>query len=1165
MYHAIITAMHWPPQNNTLRILLFALALCAPATLHADDDPRLIPWLEAAASWGRGPGGEALWHALDASRRHLPQARLREALSEARIRPTDPYALAARDQLLAALDREAGDLDAAQARTASQGYVLDWEIVLPERLAGIRMWGDPASGWVSPADHARFSGVETVLLEARIQLRNAGNILVLAGGDGVAAVRAGGQENVLPISDASLLDQATLCAALPAGPATLRLELRPHRSARSFAVRLARPDGRPFSDAARLVGRPEECTAGPLERWDSGLSKTLRSPGGEVAGLWLQNRVGRISRPSDALLDALRPASWLDLDLLADLLSDQRQRWEAVCARIPWCAGGWPAEVLRAELEFRRGQSYRPLQRLRSLEDRIPSRDSGGQREGHAERARLLRADLLHGLGLVHGAVEALGVLGEDASPELRDARVNLAIAAGAREMAIDILTEEHRRRPGALDVGGLLASLLTDAGRLDEVARLLESLQRLHPADPDLLIEKARTLSLLGRVDEGLALLDGLQQRAGANPSAWEQRGRILERAGRDSEAATAWRRALELEPHNPDIQAMLRKVSPGHHRNWAGLRRSLGWAMAQTGEGGDGHVVEGLADLRLVTIHTNGLLTIHRQQVLRVVDAGVDGELSLSALYDPHTEDLTTLNAAILRKGGEVLQAPDGDDLSLSQEEFNLHYDLRERVRYFPRLMTGDVVVWETRLDQFRGARGGVSLVRYLQEPYPKRLVEIGVSVPKGIELRHSIRLSNGESTTPPERTEDGDAVLYRWRLEDLPALIPRPLPPPAGERSAHMVLSTMHSWRHIAEWYGTLLSQQTVETPEMTALADAMADDPDGPIAAAARFVADQVRYVGLEFGVNAYVPYPTSRVFERRYGDCKDKSLLMVTLLRRLGVEAHLALVRTFPYGALPDPPPSISLFDHAIVRIPEADIWFDPTARYLGTSGLPWQNQGAQVLVLDGDPSLETIPIAPAAENRTDVRIILQDGDGGLRVSGTGRFTGAQARANFELVRNPTEWEDRVERFIARILPGFRLMDAPWESRDASPPTLRMEVDGVVETDGAGTLGVLAGLRFQPGLAGLTQRSEDLLLHYPFEERYVLQADTPKVEFSGPGAASGEGPGCHWTLVTEPTRVEVEVSLGLRRILAEDYPAFRACLGALDTALAQVRTQLQEGP
>ena len=59
----------------------------------------------------------------------------------------------------------------------------------------------------------------------------------------------------------------------------------------------------------------------------------------------------------------------------------------------------------------------------------------------------------------------------------------------------------------------------------------------------------------------------------------------------------------------------------------------------------------------------------------------------------------------------------------------------------------------------------------------------------------------------------------------------------------------------------------------------------------------FVVENTRYVGLEFGIHGYKPYKVTQVLARRFGDCKDKASLLLALLREVGVDADLVLVRT----------------------------------------------------------------------------------------------------------------------------------------------------------------------------------------------------------------------------------------------------------------------------
>ncbi len=79
MYRAIIETMHRSTPIFLLGICVVTLIL-HEQPVRAAEDPRLTPWIQALSHWGRGAGGEALYHALDAATRRLPQSLLRDAL-----------------------------------------------------------------------------------------------------------------------------------------------------------------------------------------------------------------------------------------------------------------------------------------------------------------------------------------------------------------------------------------------------------------------------------------------------------------------------------------------------------------------------------------------------------------------------------------------------------------------------------------------------------------------------------------------------------------------------------------------------------------------------------------------------------------------------------------------------------------------------------------------------------------------------------------------------------------------------------------------------------------------------------------------------------------------------------------------------------------------------
>ncbi len=72
-------------------------------------------------------------------------------------------------------------------------------------------------------------------------------------------------------------------------------------------------------------------------------------------------------------------------------------------------------------------------------------------------------------------------------------------------------------------------------------------------------------------------------------------------------------------------------------------------------------------------------------------------------------------------------------------------------------------------------------------------------------------------------------------------------------------------------------------------------------------------------------------------ERRFGDCKDKALLLVALLTELGIPAWPALVDTTSGPLVPQRQPSPGAFDHVVVvaEIAGKTRWIDPTISFQG--------------------------------------------------------------------------------------------------------------------------------------------------------------------------------------------------------------------------------------
>ncbi len=133
----------------------------------------------------------------------------------------------------------------------------------------------------------------------------------------------------------------------------------------------------------------------------------------------------------------------------------------------------------------------------------------------------------------------------------------------------------------------------------------------------------------------------------------------------------------------------------------------------------------------------------------------------------------------------------------------------------------------------------------------------------------------------------------------------------------------------------------------------------------IDATIRFVQNEIRYLSLSEGIRSLVPEDPVAVLSKRYGDCKDKSILLVTLLRRMNIQAWPALVSVQKRHTVEQMHPMERAFDHAIASVlcEGKMYWVDPTISCQGghltnRCALP---HGAALPILDGGNDLVSLP------------------------------------------------------------------------------------------------------------------------------------------------------------------------------------------------------------
>ena len=181
-----------------------------------------------------------------------------------------------------------------------------------------------------------------------------------------------------------------------------------------------------------------------------------------------------------------------------------------------------------------------------------------------------------------------------------------------------------------------------------------------------------------------------------------------------------------------------------------------------------------------------------------------------------------------------------------------------------------------------------------------------------------------------------------------------------PSRHDDSGAIVFSDMADWKSVNDWALPMYQLPKNKAPELVALASEIRsahDDKAAQIGAALKWVQDEVRYFGVELGTNSHWPSRPQETLGRRYGDCKDKTLLLMALLKELDIDAQAALVNTNRSLEADNYPLRLHAFNHVIVHVSHAgkSHFIDPTIGYQrGALGEFHEPNYGRALVLSPD-------------------------------------------------------------------------------------------------------------------------------------------------------------------------------------------------------------------
>ena len=504
-------------------------------------------------------------------------------------------------------------------------------------------------------------------------------------------------------------------------------------------------------------------------------------------------------------------------------------------------------------------------------------------------------------------------------------------------------------------------------------------------------------------------------------------------------------------------------------------------------------------------------GLERFHHIAYRLLTDGAVENQSQISIDFSPAYQSITLNRVTVTRNGRTVNQLKPAQ-IHVARREANLDSHIIEDSKSLTVVLEdvkpGDVVEYSyTRVGANPVFAGHYMAAFSTMTTVPIRRFQYRILAPRDRILFYRA----SESLPEPAVTDREDLREYLWAARDVPPRLLDPELPDWYDALPTVRVTDFPTWSAVALWADSLFVIPARLPSGLTARVNRIRGSeasPESQVVAALRFVPDSIRYGGIEIGANSHRPFPPATVLKRGYGDCKDKVLLLVSMLRVLGLDARPALVSTTYRQHVGEFLPTSTAFDHAIVRVEVAGkgFWVDPTALYQrGRLEAIAPLFRAALVVAPTTDSLTTIPRALTADPLTEISV---------------RFdlaaVGEPASMRVETLLHGIDADQARTRLRKRSVPELAKEYADYYAKSfagiavKAPPTIDdNETENVVRIveqytipvfwqqskSRVGYLGMLEPLELGSVIPSVTStsRSMPLSIAYPMHYRYTIAA------------------------------------------------------------------------
>ncbi len=333
----------------------------------------------------------------------------------------------------------------------------------------------------------------------------------------------------------------------------------------------------------------------------------------------------------------------------------------------------------------------------------------------------------------------------------------------------------------------------------------------------------------------------------------------------------------------------------------------------------------------LELVNRQTNIAAETEYIHIIRNIinESGVQNASSVSVVFSPDYEKLVFHKIQLIRNG-VIVHEYKANEIKVIQEENEtdnfLYHGTKRAFVNIKDVRTNDKIEFAYSLIGFNP----VFQKKFQSQIYFTASLEVTnyfqtLLAPKNSGLH--FKFNNDASKY--KHLLLGDMHVFHW---DNPVIKKEEVQdnvPSWFDNYPNISITNYNDWKEVCDWGLNLFNHYKVQisNPLQQKISEwkkASGNNQDAMILSAVNFVQNQIRYLGIESGIYSHKPHDPSKIYEQRFGDCKDKAFLLVTILRALGVNAYVALANTSLREKLANEDPGPNAFNHAIVAIEEGE-------------------------------------------------------------------------------------------------------------------------------------------------------------------------------------------------------------------------------------------------